>query len=81
MKISVIEPGKHNIRIRIPSALVLNRFSACIAAKAAQKSGASLTFEQVYAFITAVKDYKRSHADWKFVEVQSADGEYIEIVI
>lgn len=81
MKISVIEPGKHNIRIRIPTGLVLNRLSAYIIAKAAQKNGVSLTFEQIYTLITVLKDFKRSHTDWKFVEVQSANGEYVLVTI
>jgi len=81
MKISVIDPGKRSIRIQIPTSLVLNRVGAHIVVKAARKNGACLTFEQVYALITALKEFKRTHADWKLVEVESADGEYVCITM
>ena len=81
MKISVIEPGKREKRIRIPTVLVLNHLSAYIAAKVAEKNGVPITFEQIYALITTLRDFNRSHADWKFVEVQSAGGEYICVQI
>ncbi len=81
MKINIIRPNERNICLRIPTALMLNRLSAHIAAKAAQKNGESLTFEQVYGFFAALKEFKRTHDDWKFVEVQSSSGEYVEITV
>jgi ribonuclease Z len=47
----------------------------------AEKNGVPITFEQIYALITTLRDFNRSHADWKFVEVQSAGGEYICVQI
>lgn len=81
MKISVIEPGKRSICVQIPTFLVLNRVGAHIVVKAARKNGALLTFNQVYALITVLKDFKRTHADWKLAEVESADGKYVSITI
>ena len=81
MKIIVETAGSKSIRIRFPTGLVLNRLIALIASKAAQKNGFSLSFDQAYGCISALKDFKRSRGDWTFVEVTSANGDYIKISI
>ncbi len=81
MKIVVIAPGKRNFRLRIPTSFALNRFGAYMAAKAAQKNGSALTYEQALTFITAIKDFKRTHEGWKLVEVESANGNYVEVTL
>lgn len=81
MKISIIGANERHIRLIIPTSLILNRLSAFIAAKAVQKTGVTLTYEQIYSIIKAAKSFKRTHSDWKFAEVISRNGECVEIVI
>ncbi len=81
MKIAIYAPGRRGVRFRLPTSLFLNRISARIAAKAAQTSDMPYTSDQIYALMTAVKDFKRKNGDWTLVEVQSANGEYVKIVI
>lgn len=81
MKIVVMEHGHRDFCLSIPTSFILNRFGAYIAAKAAQKNGSSLTYAQACAFITALKDFKRTHEGWKLVEVESANGSYVEITL
>lgn len=81
MKIIVDSSSHKNIRITIPTGLILNRFTALIAAKNAQKNGATLTYEQACGFISALKDFKRMNSGWKLIEVESADGHHVEIIL
>ncbi len=81
MKVIVETPNGRNIRIALPTGVILNRFSALIASKTAQKNGQTLTYEQAYSFMSALKDFKRQHHNWKLVEVESASGNHIEITI
>ena len=78
MRIKVID-GDTRLDLPLPTGLVLNRFTAEIAARAAADNGVNLTGAQVNALIRAAKDFKRSHPDWCLVEVESADGEYVMV--
>ena len=81
MKIIVETPNSRNIRISFPIGLIFNRFTALIAAKTAQQNGATLTYEQACGFISALKDFKRMNNGWKLIEVESADGHHVEIIL
>ena len=81
MKIIVDSSSHKNIRITFPTGLILNRFTALIAAKNAQQNGATLTYEQACGFISALKDFKRMNSGWKLIEVESADGHHVEIIL
>lgn len=81
MRIIVDTTNDKNIHITLPTGLILNRLTALIAAKAAQKNGVMVTYEQIYSLLTALKDFKRINGDWTLVEVESADGNYVKITI
>jgi len=81
MRVLVKEENGHKFNIRIPTALALNRVTAGIATKVCRKNGVEITKMQVYSLIKAIKDYKKYHPDWKLLEIEEADGDYVEIVL
>ena len=79
MRIVVTSKDGRNIRLPIPSGLVLNRFAAGFAPKYLKECGINITKEQAVAFIKERNRYRRKHPEWVLVEVQSSDGEYVKI--
>lgn len=79
MKILVKEHGGHTIRLVFPSGLVLNSLSARFLPKYLEEQGIHITREQALMFIKELNRFRKSHRDWKLVEVQDADGEIVEI--
>ena len=79
MKIVVKSNEGPNIRLPIPSGLVLNRFLAGFAPKYLKEYGLDITKEQAITFIKELNRYRRKHPEWVLVEVQSSDGEYVLI--
>ena len=76
MKIIVKNPDQ-NIRLRFPTALVFNRFTAAAISKVAGKYGVKLSPRQVRILIKATETYRRTHPDWVLAEVQSGEDEYV----
>lgn len=76
MKIIVKEP-EHHIRLRIPTGLVFNRFTAAAISKEADKYGVKISIHQVRILMKVLKEYRKKHPDWVLAEVQSGDGEYV----
>ena len=76
MRIVVKEPGSH-IRLRFPTAMVFNRFTAAAISKESGKHGVKVTPEQVRGMIKAVNAYRRTHPDWVLAEVHSTNGRYV----
>lgn len=80
MRIKVNDGSNLNINLRIPTGLIFNRlFAYFLFPKAAEQYGVTISRRQSIAFVKAIKDYKRTHPDWKIVEVESANGEIVEI--
>lgn len=79
MKIVVKSNDEPNLWLPIPSGLVLNRFTAKFVSKHLKKYGFDITKEQAIRIIDELNRFRRSHPDWVFVEVQSSDGDYVEI--
>ncbi len=79
MKIVVKSNDGPNLRIPIPTGIVLNRFTAVFAPKYLKKQGLNVTKEQAVAFVQELNRYRRKHPEWILVEAQSSDGEYVEI--
>lgn len=73
----IVKGADHNIRLRIPTGLVCNRFTAGAIGKEAGKYGVKLSPRQAHIFIKTLNEYRRNHPDWVLVEVHSTDGAYI----
>lgn len=90
MKI-VIDEGNnagHRLVFYLPVSVVLNNFVASIAPKYLKKCGVDMTKEQAKKTVKELRKcvkhlraYKRKHPEWKLLEVEGSDGEYIEITI
>ncbi|MBR2422946.1 MAG: hypothetical protein IKB09_11480 [Oscillospiraceae bacterium] len=78
MKI-IVKEDEHNIRLRIPSGLVLNRFAAGAICREAEKHGVRISRNQMRALIKALNHYRRAHPEWILAEVNGAKGEYIQV--
>ncbi len=81
MRIYIKEETGKEMNIRIPTGMALNRMTAGVITKACQKNGTDITKEQLRVLIKEVKEYKKHHKNWKLVEIDSADGEHVEIVL
>lgn len=80
MKIHVMERGVQKINLRLPTGLLLNRVTAYLAPHFTKKNdGMPITGAQAYRLIRALKEYKAGHPEWVLVEVDSANGDHVEI--
>lgn len=59
----------------------MNGLTAGIIAGKCQKRGTDISKEQMRVLIKAIKEYKKYHDGWKFVEIDGADGGCVEIDI
>lgn len=86
MKIYVNDSDGTNIKIRIPTGLLLNRITAMILSKVLTTvpgipNNIKFSKQQIYFLLKTVKNYKRNHPGWKLIEVHSADGDIVEITL
>ena len=79
MKIVVTTNEGPNIRLPIPSGLILNRFVAGFAPKYLKEYGIDITKEQAVVFIKALNQYRHKHPEWVLVEAECSGGEYIKV--
>lgn len=80
MKIA-IKTEDTNFFILFPTALVLNRLSAAVAAKIIKSRWGDIdvSAEDLAGLIDFVKYYKRTHRRWEVVNISTADGGYIYV--
>lgn len=76
MKI-IVKEAEHNIRLSLPTGLLLNRCVAGIACRKAEKHGVRISPQQMRALFKGLKDYRRTHPNWVLAEVEGAKGEYV----
>lgn len=86
MKIRLYGVGekRRRLRLSLPNALLLNRATAFIAMKALQKQDEveiNLSYSQILALMDAVRSGKKCLNGLPLVQVQSADGEQVEIYL
>ena len=81
MKIVVTSKDGPNIRLPIPSGLVLNRFVAGFAPQYLKEYGIDISKEQAVVFVKALNRYRHEHPEWVLVEAQSSEGDYVKIKI
>ena len=79
MKIAVTTNEGPNIRLPIPSGLVLNRFVAGFAPKYLKEYGIDITKEQAVVFIKVLNQYRHKHPEWVLVEAECSSGEYVKV--
>jgi len=81
MQITVRGYGGKQIRLRLPSGLVLNRLSAILLSAVLKNKDINISGKQLHILFREIKAYKATHPEWKLIEVHSHDGEIIEIVV
>lgn len=81
MKIIVNREIGHGINLRLPTGLLLNSLTARIVCGFLNDKGVSIPHCQMNVLFREVERYRKKHPNWKLVEVDSADGEHVEIVI
>ena len=59
----------------------MNRMTALIAPGVLEKKGIEITKEQALRMIQAIRGYRRRYPDWKLVEAEMSDGDYLEITL
>lgn len=80
MKIIVQEQGNTKVNLHLPTGLLLNRFTACLAPRfMKEKNDLTITAGQAYRIMKALKDYRDAHPEWVLVEVHSANGDHVVI--
>ncbi len=81
MKIIVHSPGSQNIRLWFPSRLALNSATALLLPEMMKQNGITITRKQAQAMVRAIHTCRRNNPGWKIVEVQSANGDHVEIAL
>lgn len=81
MRIVVQESKGKTIRIVLPTGLLLNRATALIMPGMLEKQGISLTRDQAVRIVQAIHVCRRHHPGWKLVEVESSNGDYVEVTL
>ncbi len=82
MKIHIQEKER-KIHLTIPTGLIFNRVCFRVAFRMARKQGgmSSLTPEAADILAAEFRRIKKRYGSWTLVEVQSADGELVEITL
>ena len=66
---------------RFPTGLVVNRLTAGIIRRKLKKEGIQLTGKQTTLMIKELRRYKKNHAGWNLVEVESPGGDMVKVKI
>ncbi len=78
----IVKSGSHtDVNLAIPTNLIFNRVAILLLMHICKKQEVELPLskEQFIDLMKVVKKYRRHHPSWKLVEVESADGERVEI--
>lgn len=81
MKIIVNEGDGKQIKIVLPTGMLLNRLTASMLPDLLEKKGIAITREQAVRLVQAIRSCRRHHPDWKLAEIDSSNGEHIEITL
>jgi len=73
----IVKEENHNIRLSLPTGLILNRCIAGAACREAAKYGVKLNRRQMNMLFKLLKDYRKTHPDWVLVEVTGAKDEHV----
>jgi len=81
MQITVRGYGGKQIRLRLPSGLAMNRLSAGLFSASLRDKQIAVSGRQLSLLFSAARKYKKSHPEWKLVEVQARNGDSVEIIL
>ena len=84
MKIRVISP-KDNVKICIPlpNTLIMNRLACSLLTRCSNKytKGYMIDSNQMYKLMQCLKDSKKVFGHYKLVDIETSEGEIIQIEI
>ena len=81
MRIAVNRSNGKDLRLYLPSGLMMNRTSAFLLSASLKKTGTNISGKQLYILFQAAKRYQSAHSEWKLIEVHDQDGETVEIIL
>ncbi|MBE6608570.1 MAG: hypothetical protein E7633_08445 [Ruminococcaceae bacterium] len=81
MRIVVKNDGHKNIVLRIPTGFLTGNLSALLVCRILRKKGVYIPFRHMRFLMNAINKYRRRHKDWNLVEINSSDGDYIQVKI
>ena len=81
MRVIVNEVNGNDTNLNLPSGLIMNPVVAAVLEKVCKKRGVEFPRKQISQFMKIVKKYKKEHPEWKLVEVDSPNGEHVEIIV
>lgn len=79
MRVIVKSDHHRTVRLRFPTGLALNGFTACFVPMALKGGEVKITRRQAVKLFREIKRCKKRFPDWKIVEVKSSDGEFVEV--
>lgn len=81
MKLQVITDEEKQIDINLPTILLLNRVSVNIICKILKEHNVYVDKKNLIKILKLCRKYKKKNSSFVLLEVDSADGEHIEITI
>lgn len=80
MKLDIKHHESRNIQLYIPTSLLLNPVSIFLLRKAAAHKGIEISQRQARALAKTWKQCRKSIQNWKLLEAESSEGDFIEIL-
>lgn len=79
MRIEIKDTEDADLRLWIPTGLIINRFTAMFIRPALRSHGIHISDAQAAAFVNALRESKHRFKDWVLVDICSADGSKVYI--
>ena len=78
-----VKDGENNIRILLPTGLVFSRLTAMIGVAVIKKYAPErgISAKQIDALFAEFRRIKRRYGRWELVDVESADGQIVKIIL
>lgn len=78
-----VKDGENNIRILLPTGLVFSRLTAMIGVAVIKKYAPErgISAKQIDALFAEFHRIKRRYGRWELVDVESADGQIVKIIL